>query len=96
MSGGLGGPLGAKPLVDHVRAHGNGAAMAGKARAADYRTESWQAMISEMLAEGLSFNAIARDLDARGETTVKGGRWAAKAVSRLAKRLDLAPAIASA
>jgi len=88
----LGGPLGAKPLVDHVRKHGNGAAMAGKARAADCRAESWRAIIENMLAEGLSLNAIARDLHARGETTVRGGAWTATAVRRLVKRLELVPA----
>jgi len=94
----LGGPLGARPLVDYVRHHGNARAVAGKAAAADRRAEPWRDTISAMLAEGLSLNEIARRLDGQGERTALGGRFTATAVRRIVKRLGLAdgPAIAKA
>lgn len=92
----LGGPLGAKPLVDYVREHGNGKAMEGKARAADARAEPWRAILSDMLDRGLSYGGIARELDGQGEQTPRGSRWSDVAVSRMIKRLELVPATATA
>lgn len=85
----LGGPNGAKPLVDYVREHGNTAALAGKSRAADARAESWRGTIETMLADGMGNCEIARTLNAKGETTVKGERWTATSVRRLRQRLGL-------
>lgn len=85
----LGSPHGAKFLIAHVREHGNGAALAGKQRAANARAESWRGTIESMLAQGMGNTAIARELNAKGETTVKGGRWTATAVRRLRQRLSL-------
>ena len=90
----LGNPNGAKALVAHVRAHGNAEAMAGKAAAAQARSEPWRAVLSDMLDKGLSYGGIARELAAKGERTVRGGRWDAKAVSRMVARLGLTPATA--
>jgi hypothetical protein len=42
-----------------------------------------------MLADGMGNCEIARTLNAKGETTVKGGRWTATAVRRLRQRLGL-------
>lgn len=92
----LGGPLGAKPLVDYVRTHGNGAAMEGKARAAAARAEPWRVILSDMLDRGLSYGGIARALDGQGEKTPSGSRWSDVAVSRMIKRLKLTPATATA
>lgn len=85
----LGNPNGAAALRRYEAEHGNVAAMAGKQRAADARAEAWRGIITEMIGRQMSFNAIARELNAKGETTVRGGNWTAKAVSRLVARLDL-------
>jgi len=85
----LGARPGASPLTAYLREHGNKAALAGKQRAADERAESWREIVEAMVANGLGNCAIARKLDTRGETTVKGGRWTATAVRRLRQRLNL-------
>jgi DNA-binding NarL/FixJ family response regulator len=53
-------------------------------------------VLSELLSQGKSLSAIARDLDAQGERTVKGGRWTATVVSRLVSRLGLAVEVEAA
>lgn len=88
----LGGPNGAAPLVSYIRAHGNGKAMAGKAKAAAARAEPWRGVLQAMLDKGLSYGGIARELAAAGERTPRGSRWSDVAVSRMIKRLELVPA----
>jgi DNA invertase Pin-like site-specific DNA recombinase len=85
----LGAQPGASPLTAYLREHGNTAALEGKSRAADARAESWRGTIESMLADGMGNCEIARTLNAKGETTVKGGRWTATAVRRLRQRLGL-------
>lgn len=85
----LGGPLGAQPLIDYVREHGNGAAVAGRKKAADERAESWRGTILDMLANGMGNTAIARTLNDRSEWSINGGRWTATALRRLRRRLGL-------
>ncbi len=92
----LGNPDRGAALVAYVKANGNGQALAGKKRAADARAESWRGEISDMLASGLGNCAIARDLNAKGEVTVKGGRWTATAIRRLRERLGLTEATVTA
>ncbi len=85
----LGARPGASPLSAYLREHGNKAGLQGKARAAKRRAEPWRDTLSELMAEGLSFNAVARTLNSRGERTPHGNSWSAMAVSRMAKRLGL-------
>ncbi len=85
----LGNPHGAKFLIAHVREYGNGAALAGKQRAADARAESWRGIIESMLAKGMGNCAIARTLNERGELTPRGCQWTATALRRLRERLEL-------
>ncbi len=85
----LGNPDGGAALVEHIRANGNTAALAGKSRAADARAEAWRGEISDMLARGMGNCQIARTLSRRGESSVKGGAWTATAVRRLRERLQL-------
>lgn len=86
----LGNPNGAQALVRYIRAHGNGKAMAGKAKAALARAENWRETLESLVSKGLSHGAIARMLTNRGETTVCGGKWSACAVGRLVRRLEIA------
>lgn len=85
----LGNPNGARALVRYIRAHGNGKALAGKAKAALARAEAWRDTLESLLSEGLSAQGIARTLANRGETTVCGGQWTATAVNRLVRRLEI-------
>ena len=85
----LGGPNGAAPLVEYIRKHGNKAAIAGKKRVADDRAEAYRGEISEMLERGLGNTAIARELNARGERSVAGGKFTATSIRLLRARLGL-------
>ena len=85
----LGARPGASPLTAYLREHGNAEALAGKQRAADARAEAWRKTLETMLAEGLGNTAIARELNARGETSVRNGQWTATSVRRLRQRLGL-------
>ena len=57
--------------------------------AANQRAELWRQTISEMVAAGSNDNVIASELNARGERSVRGGAWTAKAVCRLRGRLGI-------
>ena len=93
----LGNPDRGAALVAHVRANGNGAAIAGKSRAADARAEAWRGTIESMIADGMGNTAIARTLNEQGEPSVTGaGAWTATAVRRLRQRLGLGEATAKA
>ena len=85
----LGARPGASPLTAYLKEHGNVAALQGKAKAADARAEAWRETLETMLADGLGNTSIARELNERGETTVRNGRWTATAVRRLRLRLGL-------
>lgn len=88
----LGARPGASPLSAYLREHGNKAGLQGKARAANRRAEPWRDVLAELMAEGLSYRAVARTLNSRGERTPRAGTWSAMTVSRMIKRLELAPA----
>ena len=87
-------PRGAEALIAHTAAHGNGRALEAKAQAADDRAASWRTIFEDMIAKGLSLNAMARELVAKGDRTPRGSRWSDVAVSRMIARLELAPATA--
>jgi DNA invertase Pin-like site-specific DNA recombinase len=89
----LGAPDGGAALAAWVRANGNGAGLEGKRKAADARAESWREPLATAMAEGKSYAQTARELDAAGYSTPKGGRWAPMTVRRMVKRLGIeAPA----
>jgi DNA invertase Pin-like site-specific DNA recombinase len=46
-----------------------------------------RATVTRMLADGMSLQAIARELNAQGTPTARGGQWAAATVSNLVARL---------
>jgi len=88
----LGARPGHSPLSAYLREHGNAAGVQGARRAADERAASWRTIFEEMVAKGLSLNAMARELDGNGDRTPRGGTWTAKACSRMIDRLCLTPA----
>jgi DNA invertase Pin-like site-specific DNA recombinase len=90
----LGNPEGAKSLIAYTAAHGNGRAMEAKSKNADARAEPWRATLQDLLDKGLSYGAMARELDGNGDRTPRGSRWSDMAVSRMIDRLglELAPA----
>lgn len=83
----LGGPNGAAPLRKYIAEFGNGKAVRGNREGGIRRAEPWRTVFAELAADGLSLNAMARTLNARGERTVRGGTWTAKAVSRIQAKL---------
>ncbi len=84
----FGNPNGAAALRRYAQKHGNGAAMAGKARAALERAERYREEIDRLEAEGVrSLSGIATALNTAGERTARGGQWDATAVRRLKARL---------
>lgn len=87
----LGNPRGARALRAYEAEHGHAHATSGRVKAADQRAESWRGVFEEMLGRGLSMSAIARELNAAGETTPRGGRWQTTTVSRMVARLGLDP-----
>ena len=90
----LGARPGASPLSAYLREHGNAKGVEGARKAAAARAEPWRDLFQAMLDRRLSYGGIARELAAKGEKTVRGGSWDAKAVSRMMARLELAPATA--
>jgi DNA invertase Pin-like site-specific DNA recombinase len=54
---------------------------------ADAFAERLKPMISRMLAAGMSYRAIAEELNSTGTKTVRGGNWHASSVSNLVERL---------
>lgn len=89
----LGNPRGAAAFQGR---QGAGAARSVEVRRAkaDAFAEKRRGVVEPLLAAGLSFAKIADALTARGVKTARGGSWSAMAVSRLVKRLELAPATA--
>lgn len=88
----LGNPNGTRLLNEYVRQNGNRVALEGKAKAANRRAEPWRELLAELLDQGLSYRAVARTLNARGETTARGKPWSAQQAIRMVQRLGLAPA----
>ena len=84
--------MGPKALVAYVTTHGNGRARAGKAKAAGARAEPWRVILSDMIARGLTYGGIARELDGQGDRTPRGARWSDVAVGRMISRLGLVAA----
>lgn len=86
----LGGPLGAAPLKKWIAKNGNGKAVRGNQEGAIRRAEPWRGIVEPMVADGLSYRAMAVELNRRGERTAKGGQFFPQTVARLVKRLELA------
>ena len=84
----LGAQPGNSPLISWNRNHSNKLGVGGIKKAADRRAESWRSTITALVSDGLSDNAIAKTLTARGEKSVKGKAWTSKGVSRLRARLE--------
>lgn len=85
----LGAQPGNSPLPAYIAANGNTAGVQGAIAAADQRAEIWRGIFEGMVGRRLSLNAMAKELNAAGEVTPRGGRWTAKAASRMIARLDL-------
>ncbi|MEY2668911.1 MAG: hypothetical protein RJA59_1549 [Pseudomonadota bacterium] len=82
----LGGPLGAKPLLDYGRGHELGT-VAAKAKADEHSARL--APIVQEIRPGRSLRQIAAELNARGVRTPRGiGVWSASTVARLLARVD--------
>lgn len=58
--------------------------------AANARAKALAPIIAECVAKGMSARAVARELEARKESTPKGGAWHAATVLRIMKRLEAA------
>lgn len=91
----LGCPLGAQPFEGKREVGAMRAGESHRARADEW-AEKRKPVIAELVAAGLSNNAIARELTGRGITTRRGGSWSATAVQRLRDRLGLIEATAAA
>ena len=85
----LGNPNGTRLLNNYIRQNGNGAALEGKAKAANRRAEPWRDVLVDLLDQDLSYRAIARTLNSQGERTARGGSWSAQQVIRMVERLEL-------
>ena len=60
-----------------------------KKHTADLRAEALTATIAKLRKAGfVSISAIARDLNARGVPTARGGKWRLTTVTRLLERLE--------
>lgn len=85
----LGARKGKSPLSAYLKAHGNGAGVAGcKAKALE-RAECWRETFEAMIQAGLSNCGIARKLNAQGEKSVRGGSWTPTAVKVVLGRLQI-------
>lgn len=83
----LGGPLGAKPLLDYGRGHEMGTA-AAQAKADDH-ARTLAPMVAEIRGRDVSLHQIAAELTTRGARTPRGGSsWTPTAVRRLLARID--------
>ena len=86
----LGGPLGAKPLVDHIRQYGNGAGVRGVIAAADDFARRLEFAVRGAIEAGeTSANGIARHLNEKGFPTRRGARWTHKQARRVLDRLGI-------
>ncbi len=72
----LGNPKGAA----HLRGLGNARAVVAVREQASAFAARVSPIIADLRARGLSANAIAGELDARGVPTARGGKWTARAV----------------
>lgn len=83
----LGSPNGARPLIAHVRKHGNGAGVAGSLRVLEDHARALLPIVEVIRGEGITtLRRIAAELDARGIRTMRGGSWSATTVQRLLQR----------
>ena len=85
----LGNPDGGAALRIWTAKNGNEKAVRGNQEGALRRAAPWRAIFEELAAEGLSLQATARELNRRGEKTVRGCAWTAKAVSRIQTKLSM-------
>ncbi len=83
--------LGAAPgnctLKNWVAKHGLEKAVGGIKRAANKRAEIFRSTIDCMVGQGLGNTAIAKELNRRGEPSVRGGTWNATGIRVLRARL---------
>lgn len=86
----LGARRGKSPLSAYLKAHGNGAGVAGCKAKALARAECWRETLETMISAGLSNCGIARKLNAQGEKSVRGGSWTPTAVKVVLGRLEIA------
>ena len=84
----LGAQPGKSPLQKWIRENGTGKACRGNREGAIRRAEPWRPIIEELLDAGMGNCQIARTLNERGETGVRGGKWNATAIRVLRQRLD--------
>lgn len=81
----LGNPNGA----EHLRGHGNKAAVENVKAMADSMAASIRPIVEPLHAGGAGLRSIAQALNERGVLTPRGGRWHAASVGRLLDRLGL-------
>jgi hypothetical protein len=75
-------------MTDRARAGGRAAAVVIRAKAGQ-RAADLAGVVTEIRAAGItSFSAVAREMNARGVSTPRGGRWNSATAARLLKRLD--------
>ncbi|WP_442754044.1 recombinase family protein [Methylocystis sp. JAN1] len=74
-----------------VAAQGRAEGRKTQAQAADERAKRLAGTLQRMRDQGLSLNATAAELNARGVATPRGGRWTATAVKRAVERLGGPP-----
>ena len=86
----LGNPDKGAALVAWTRENGNHAAVEARQKAAHEHAEAYRSSFAAMVEEGLGLRAMARELNAKGETTPKGSTWTPTAVKRTLDRLELA------
>ncbi len=85
----LGNPNGAAALQRHIKAHGNGAAVAAVRANAQDRAERMRPTIEGLKAEGVtSLRHIAAALNERGILTPRNGSWHPATVRTLLQRLS--------
>ena len=75
-------------LKNWVKMNGLKIAVGGIKRAADRRAEAFRSTIDALVASGLGNTAIARELNRRGEPSVRGGTWNATGIRVIRARLD--------
>ena len=84
----LGARPGRSPLQKWNLENGNEKGVRGNVQGAIRRAAPWRSVIEELAADGLSLQGMARELNRRGERSVRGGRWTATSVRRLRSKLD--------
>jgi DNA invertase Pin-like site-specific DNA recombinase len=84
--------LGNPSNLQYAAANGRAAIVAS----ADAFAEGLRPTIARMLADKMSLQAIAREFNAQGTATARGGEWTAKTVSNLVARWSASEATATA